>query len=304
MRKFIISDLHGDGNVYNSIMGYLDNISKKEEIELYINGDLIDRGIDSASMLLDIKRRIEDNKFKIVYLGGNHELLMYQIYDKRRKGVYVNNFNNWYENGGWSTDYALEDIFDYNKDKIFEVVDFVSDLKIYHKFDEKIIKKNIVLVHAACPVEVKDVCDLRIKDNNDLVDYYVWAREIDPWMPFRCRIGNDKYFSIIGHTPNANKYGYEYHRDSNYLNIDGGCSRYVSGEFLCDHVPLVEVFDGYLRILTFNNNNEIIYGHYFDSSNNILINDEELDYDRGYLNKKLKVRKLVRYEDDIIGYEE
>ena len=25
---------------------------------------------------------------------------------------------------------------------------------------------------------------------------------------------------------------------------------------------------------------------------------------RNYLNKKLKVRKLVRYEDDIIGYEE
>ena len=39
MRKFIISDIHGLGNVYYSIMNYLDNISKLESLELYINGD-------------------------------------------------------------------------------------------------------------------------------------------------------------------------------------------------------------------------------------------------------------------------
>ena len=34
MRKFIISDLHGNGEVYDSIMAYLDNISLKEKVEL------------------------------------------------------------------------------------------------------------------------------------------------------------------------------------------------------------------------------------------------------------------------------
>ena len=66
MRKFIISDIHGVGNVYYAIMGYLDNLSKEEEIELYINGDLIDRGPDSANVLLDIKKRVEGKKYKIV----------------------------------------------------------------------------------------------------------------------------------------------------------------------------------------------------------------------------------------------
>ena len=68
MRKFIISDIHGFGNVYYAMMSYLDNISKNEEIELYINGDLIDRGYESAEILLDIKKRIEENKYKIIYL--------------------------------------------------------------------------------------------------------------------------------------------------------------------------------------------------------------------------------------------
>ena len=64
MRKFIISDIHGFGNVYYSLMSYLDNISEHEEIELYINGDLIDRGYESAEILLDVKKRIVENKFK------------------------------------------------------------------------------------------------------------------------------------------------------------------------------------------------------------------------------------------------
>ena len=48
MRKFIISDIHGNGNLYYSVMSYLENISKCEDVTLYINGDLIDRGLESG----------------------------------------------------------------------------------------------------------------------------------------------------------------------------------------------------------------------------------------------------------------
>ena len=58
MKNFIVSDLHGNSNIYNSIIRYLENINKEDELNLYINGDLIDRGKDSAYMLIDIKDRI------------------------------------------------------------------------------------------------------------------------------------------------------------------------------------------------------------------------------------------------------
>ena len=85
MKKYIVSDIHGNGDIYNSIMGYLDNASLVEDVTLYINGDLFDRGPDSLEVLLDTKRRIENNEgFKINYLGGNHELMMYQTLKKRK----------------------------------------------------------------------------------------------------------------------------------------------------------------------------------------------------------------------------
>ena len=302
MRKFIVSDIHGLGNVYYSIMHYLDNVSKYEEIELYINGDLIDRGIESAEILLDVKNRIEQNNYKIIYLGGNHELMMYEVFLKRRKEITTFGCD-WWLNGGCVTDDGLGDILNYDADRVFEIADFVSNLKIYHKFKEKIANKNIVLVHAACPIRVDDICSLSIKDNNIGVFYYVWTRENNSFMPFRCRIGNGNYFSIIGHTPNNNKFGFEYHESGNYLNIDGGCSRYACGDFQYDHVPLVEVHNGYLRILTFNNNNEIIYGNYFINDRSHPMDADELNKEREYLDYNLKIKKLVKLKDGIIGYE-
>ena len=312
MRKFIYSDLHGNGNMYHTIMSYLDNISKQEEIILYINGDLIDRGLESADMLLDIKKRIEENKFKIIYLGGNHELMMHQVFKKRKKGIYVSPYNDWYENGGWITDDCLADLLDFNQDKILEVADFVSNLKIYHTFTEKLNGKNIVLVHAATLKTMKDPCTKKIKDDDSSVTYAVWTRERGYYSFFglpiiedtKYRIGHDDYFSIVGHDPNKNKYGFEYHEDGNYLNIDGGCARYVSGLFEYDHTPLVEILDNSLRIITFNNNNEIIYGNYFINNKIIPFTEEELDKERNYLDKTFKPKKLILLPDNIVGYED
>ena len=277
MRKFIISDLHGFGNLYYKIMNYLDKLSEHDEIELYINGDLIDRGNESVEILIDVINRIKENKpnFKIEYLGGNHELMMHEVYEKREKGLYVLPFESWFlkVNGGKKTDKDLTEYFNSDKDKILEVAHFISNLNIYHKFPEIINNKNIVLVHAACPLKVQDECDLKIKDR--FISYYVWAREDGIILPFKCRIGHKDYFTIVGHTPNNYAFGYYLDEDDNYLNIDGGCGPYAQGYMYFDHFPLLEVCDGYLKILTFNQKCEIIYGNYFDG-HNTPFTDEEL----------------------------
>ena len=65
MRNFVISDIHGNGNLYYSVMSHLENVSKMDEVTLFINGDLIDRGLDSGEILLDVIERIKnpDNSF-------------------------------------------------------------------------------------------------------------------------------------------------------------------------------------------------------------------------------------------------
>ncbi|MBQ9023935.1 MAG: metallophosphoesterase [Bacilli bacterium] len=290
MKNFIVSDLHGNSNIYNSIIRYLENINKEDELNLYINGDLIDRGKDSAYMLIDIKDRIINNKgFNIKYLGGNHELMMFQALSDNFKLVEL---ATWFSNGGGITNDTLLDLVD--KEEKEKIVKFISKLDIYYKFKEKLNDKQIVLVHAKCPKIVKDICDLKIKDNNREVYKSVWTREDDLMPILNESLGNDDYFTIIGHTPVRNKKGYDYYKEYNCLNIDGGCGAYAYGYTDYNHTPLVEIDENNdrLNILTFNNNNEIIMGNYFTNGKSIKMTDEELYNKRKYIDKGIKIKRL------------
>ena len=308
MRKFIISDIHGFGNVYYSMMNYLDNINSEEDIELYINGNLIDYGYESADILLDIKRRINEKNFKIIYLGGSQELLMYEFFKDEEKNK-QNTFNTWFQYGGLGTYLDLEDKVDeYEK---HEIVDLISNLSVYHKFEERINNKPIVLVHASCPKIVKNHCNLLIKENSDEVIDAVWDNHsklyVHPnkYPNFNTKpssIGNKNYFTITGYLPNNNLFGFEYDYEHNYLNINGGCLKYVTGSFEFDHFPLVEVMGNSLRILTFNSNNEITHGILYINGYFLQMEENVLNEERSYLNKNLKVKKLYLNEDNVVCY--
>ena len=291
MRKFIVSDLHGNGEVYDSIMGYLENIALVDDVELYINGDLIDRGLDGYRMLEDVKERIEGKgSIKINYLGGNHELMMYQALMKRKPGKAISHWCDWMNNGGWVIEGELDAAED-GEEKMEEYKSFLGNLDIYKKFDEVVAGNNLLLVHAQAPKEVKDVCDMRISDDNRAVDKAVWTRKeeresllfgIGDIIGYN-RIGLDGYLTIIGHTPLKNPRGFIYNSKENYFNIDGGCAGYAIGRFDdYDHVPLVEVEDGKLTFLTFNHNNEIIDGYSYDG-NLIKLSEGELDKTRLFI---------------------
>ena len=287
MRKFIVSDLHGNGEVYDSIIAYLENMSSKEEVELYINGDLIDRGPDSYRMFEDVTYRMAQNdnsNFKVHYLGGNHELMMYNALRKRRPEKSVFPFCTWFMNGGHATDDVIDERDD-SEVKYKEFLDKVSNLKIYKKFEEKIGDKPILLVHARAPSIVPDECTMKISDGTAQVYKSVWMRNVDEFrIPHR--IGHKDYFTIIGHTPVYNIGGFMYYPHENYLNIDGGCAAYAYGYFDCDHVPLVEVEDGKLSILVWNHNNEIMRGYYMDG-NITEMSEEDLNSRREYINHEL-----------------
>ena len=273
MRKFVISDLHGNGEVYDSIIGYLENVSLVDDVELYINGDLIDRGLDGYRMLEDVIERINGKgNIKIHYLGGNHELMMYQALKERKPGGSVNPWSNWMNNGGWVIEGELDSLEENAEEKIENIKSFLGNLKIYKRFNEVIDGNNILLVHAKAPEIIKDECDMFIKDNNKDVEDSVWTREeirerflfyVGDVIGYNI-IGKEGYMTIKGHTPLKDKKGFAYNKEQNFINIDGGCARYACGDFKCDHVPLVEIKNYLLKIIVFNHNNQIIDGYYFD----------------------------------------
>jgi len=271
MRKFIVSDLEGDGVIYDSIIGYLENISLVDEVELYINGDLMDRGPDGWRILNDVVDRVNGKgNIKVNYLGGTHELIMYRALKKRKPGEWIDQWSDWMLNGGW----VIESELDLLEDKAEEACDFfrdfIGDLDVYKKFDEKINGNNILLVHASSPNEIFDKCHLKIKDDNEEIEDIVYKREwIEGGFFFSMPIGENDlskegYFIIKGHTVVDDECGFVYNREQNFLNIAGGNSEYIRGNFEYDYVPLVEVLDNKINIVVFNHNNEIINGYYFD----------------------------------------
>lgn len=274
MKKYVVSDLHGDGLVYATIISYLESIHPKRDFKLYVNGDLIDRGENSADMLLDVYDKMTSQDYPIELLAGNHELMMWNAFEERRKEISGENVKLWlHNNEGKITDEVLEKRLR-TKEKILEVVDFISNLRVCETLEEKIGGKEVLLVHASCPSEVEKTKKLKLKDLDEY-SYYVWARKNDPMIPFRCRIGNNDYFSIVGHTPNHSMNGFEYHKDENYFNIDGGL-----------RTPLVQINDEFLRVLTFHQNGNVIAGNYFSKGEILPFSKSELEME------KKKVKKI------------
>lgn len=294
MRKFIVSDLHGNGEVYDSIIGYLENISLIEDVELYINGDLIDRGLDSFRMLNDAIDRINGKgNIKIHYLAGNHELMMYQALKERQPGRSINWHSPWIANGGWIIEGEL-DCLESNEiyeEKLEELKTFLGKLKIYKKFPEIINNQKLILVHAQVPEDLSK--EVTISADNKYVADAVWTRrEIREEFLFWIgdvigynRIGKEGYLAITGHTPVLNESGFIYYDKENYFNIDGACSYYASGYFQYDRVPLVEVEENRLKFLTFNHNNEIVDGYYY-SKDLTKMDESELEKERMFIDHR------------------
>lgn len=296
MKKYIVSDLHGSGDVYNSILAYLENVklATDEDVELFINGDLIDRGIDSCRMLLDVKERCEGKgNIKIKYLAGNHELMFYQAGLRRHKDGRFPHFDDWFLSGGHIT---LEGIMELSREEIDDILNFIGNLEVYHKFSEQVDGKNVLLVHAQAPKTIEDECPIKIKDNNRFVFKALWTRRDDGF--FGSKLGTEGYLTIIGHTPIKKGNGIYYMPNESVINIDGACAGYVSGQFDCDHVPVVEVKDGLLEIIVFNHNNEIIKGFTYDGTFREM-SEQELDSKRVFIDHTYddcaeKCKELIR----------
>lgn len=173
MAKYVMSDLHGE---YDKFIKMLELINFTEEDELYIIGDIFDRGNKS----IEIIDYIISHK-NIHLIKGNHENLFEEYFESGDASL-------WYYNGGQIThSQIIQRGYDYEQ----LIYNYTRRLPIYKVVD------NFILVHAGLYLP-KNYNDLSLEELLEL-------QEEDTCLWDRSNIHNSikyKDFTIIcGHTP-------------------------------------------------------------------------------------------------------
>ena len=108
-----MSDIHGRFDKYASM---LEVIQFSKEDELYILGDVIDRGKDGIAILMDIM-----NRSNVHMLLGNHEFMAVQtIFSKDKKEML-----NWMWNGGRNT---YDDLMQLPQEEVERIILYLLNL--------------------------------------------------------------------------------------------------------------------------------------------------------------------------------
>ncbi|MCF0115834.1 MAG: fructose-bisphosphatase class III [Erysipelotrichaceae bacterium] len=202
---YLISDIHGD---YEHFIEILNLIHLQEEDELYILGDLMDRGKDSFKLL----QYVMDHK-NIKLIKGNHELF-YELNYERKLTTTA-----WCRMGGLYSVSELASLSSEEKEKYYQ---FVKGLPHYIKINVK--NKDYFLCHSGVRetgrvmegkvIKVKESIDSQIANNE-----FIYLCDADMY-----KIGKKWKFDetmIVGHFPTLN-YGRPKIYKGNFIDIDTG----------------------------------------------------------------------------------
>ncbi|AAK80731.1 serine/threonine protein phosphatase 1 [Clostridium acetobutylicum] len=198
MARYVVSDLHG---CYNKFTELLRLVRFSDKDELYIIGDIFDRGPEPLKIL----DYIYENK-NVYLIKGNHEYMYQKYYEDKNPDL-------WFLNGGKVT---FNEIIKRGKsfnDKLYE---YIKSLPIY-----KVVDNNI-LVHAQLhfppfysELSIKEILRFQLEET------VLWSRH---------NIGKEKkikgYNIICGHTPVQsikNTTEVKILRRKNTFYIDCGC---------------------------------------------------------------------------------
>ena len=189
MSVYVCSDIHGQYSLYKEM---LDVIHFSDNDELYILGDMIDRGPDNVGILRDVATR--DN---IHCLMGNHELMMYDYFHRGRTGEY------WFgwSNGGRQTYRELMKLSEDERDSILRLVD-----DLYLQVELDLNGKTYLLSHSSFWIDKQTIrMSEAVNDPNvfsGAIQDLVWD---SPWREFEYAplesYAMDNREHIIGHVP-------------------------------------------------------------------------------------------------------
>lgn len=143
---YVLSDIHGDYEKYRQMLA---EIHFSANDELFVLGDIIDRGEDGIKILFDMMMYAN-----ILPLVGNHELtaamclpwLLEEITERSLEGLSVEKFtalNDWILNGGAPTLRSLQNL---SRDDREIILDYIADMEFYE--ETEIEGKKFVLTHS------------------------------------------------------------------------------------------------------------------------------------------------------------
>lgn len=173
MSRYVMSDIHG---CYSEFMEMLNKIKFSDDDELYILGDIFDRGPQPLKVLDYILERKN-----IVMLKGNHEKMFQDAIENE-------DYILWYFNGGYVTHSQLQERGQGEIEKVYSYVKELPLIKVVDKF---------IFVHSGFE---------NYDDSLELDEFLAQSEDICVWS--RENIGKEKkyrdYTVICGHTPVQN----------------------------------------------------------------------------------------------------
>lgn len=173
MSRYVMSDIHG---CFDKFKKMLELINFNKDDELYILGDIFDRGPQS----LEILDYVLGNK-NIFLLKGNHEYMFQDYFESNSPYL-------WYYNGGAVTHNQIMMHEYMREEQIYRYIKSLPFIKVVDKF---------ILVHASV---------LYVNGfENMSIDEFIEAQEEESCIWDRINIGKEKKFKdytvICGHTP-------------------------------------------------------------------------------------------------------
>jgi len=210
---YVMSDLHGQ---YQKYLQMLDMIHFSDNDDLYILGDVVDRGPQSAELLQDMSMRM--NVFPIL---GNHDMTAVLLLKKLCVEITEDNYSNqlnpeilkilamWQMDGGQAT---LDGFKKLSVDEREALIEYLEEFAPYETVE--IAGNMFILVHGGIPYEKR-----KLPLSKQSVHELVIERP-----DYSKRYYNNTYL-VTGHTPTIN-IGEEYkgriYKANGHIAIDCG----------------------------------------------------------------------------------
>lgn len=184
---YVMSDIHGCFNEFKKMLKLI-KFSPKDE--LYILGDIIDRGTSPIETLLYIKKQKN-----IHVLLGNHEYMMMDYFKEKEydeNSTYCKDAKHlWIRNGGKIT---LEQFLEKDKKTQEELLAYINNFPYY--FIRHVNGKEYLMVHAGAYPYQED--DIKTFLKQQTLEDIIWIRD-----DFLYSSVKHPFTIIFGHTPIA-----------------------------------------------------------------------------------------------------